>query len=224
MLERGRRPVVPVEVNKAHPLGKGLEVCWLGDRAPIDVVGHSSLVTYGGNATHAVTSKGWAFSTDGTGDYVRVSKPFNPGDKDRITVSLWAIDEEWWQGGDDYLNVVGEDSIIFRAGIAHVKDAAGSYSGAVTVGTNANGTEIQHRAITYDGTTLTGYNNGAFGSSTSVTGLYSSTADFVLGINQDLSARAVKGKIWGFCVWDRALSAEEILSINLDPYQFLIPK
>ena len=234
------KPGRDIQLNRAHPLARGLVGCWLfnegtGDKIfDLSLNGNEGTLTNMDPATDWVAGKdGWALDFDGVDDYVLVSNAggsiLNPSKisivssakstnvEDGVIVALW-----------DSLNTTDQSYMLWLdfpiwefivRDSSSVAGAANSVNNATTNWTNLCGT--------YDGETVKLYVDGleVGSNATPSGGLQSaSTDDLFFGSKLGTNIVAHPGQIDYIFIYNRVLTASEVLQLYRNPYQMFDPR
>lgn len=165
------------------------------------------------NGTGFSTKFGGTWTFDGTDDFIRVSGVEDFANQNAVTIECWARSTfpEW--------NAPG--TLVSRRNqfIMHPTEDANTISYYIYNGTYRNIiitvddiTQWHHYAYTFDGSTLKGYLDGKF--ITQLTGLSpisNDTGDIEIGSDDTYTNRYLDGDIASVRLYNRALTAEEIL-------------
>ena len=205
-----QKPFRGTQLNRTHPLARGLVGAWIMNEATGEVV-HD----YSGNGNHGAfsgTGDPWNsdyVSFDGSGEKVAI--PTMSLSAWTITIKLSGsytsgfmlpIGGEGWSG-----QFMGKNDDGFR-----VRDSGGDVN--LSSDTYVAGT-IETWTVTYDGTIYKFYTNGCYVGYRAKGGR-TFTLD-VLGACLG-SGFYFSGKIWYNYIYNRALSAEEIALLHREPY------
>ncbi len=219
------KPLVGTQIDRGHPLARGLVGAWLMNEGAGSVVRDVS----GNGYTGAITSATWSPGRFGTCLAMGGSGTVNAGDIEvldgcsALTISIWCMATTL--GFPDIGVLVNKDagsarSFYLRVGTKETL-SFGVYNSDGTLGSTTSdafwksdaGT-WRHIVGVWDGTTVSAYINGVLnGTPGSLSGVMRSNA-YSVGIGTDWP-----GSIDGPMVWRRALTASEIQSLYRDPYQ-----
>jgi hypothetical protein len=228
------KPKPGVMLNPLHPLSKGLVGCWLFNEGAgslvNDISGHGNHSTLANMSPNAQGS-GWGGSKfggglqfDGSNDYVGCGNDDSLNITDTITIAtLIKINER-----SSFHGIVG-DSIHHERSYSlyqrneNNKDFTfrfndGGVDRHITFGNYIVGN--WHYVVgTWDGTTLKGYIDGV--NVVGVTGSTSEARNFggvKIGYISSLSPGYFNASIDSIRIYNRALSAEEVKILSLDPF------
>lgn len=219
------KPHVGAQLDRAHPLSRGLVGAWLMNEGAGSVVRDVS----GNGYTGAITSATWSPGRFGTCLAMGGSGTVNAGDIEvldgcsALTISIWCMATTL--GFPDIGVLVNKDagsarSFYLRVGTTEIL-SFGVYNSDGTLGSTqsdafwkSDAGTWRHIVGVWDGTTVSAYINGVLnGTPGSLSGVMRSNA-YSVGIGTDWP-----GSIDGPMVWRRALTASEIQSLYRDPYQ-----
>lgn len=200
--------------------------CWI-DGVTDSCGGGNNAVLYG-NANWSSQSRGGignlTAGLDGSGDYINITKSQNFSTYTGITFAGWingAIDGSQdivLDGSSDYqfrIDDIGGGQFKFRMGNG---TAITWYE---VIGTNyvIRKDTWQHVVMTWDGSTITGYIDGASIGTKSMTGALQNPTRLFLGRYGGGAGYEWKGYLDDFAVWNRSLSADEVLALYRDTKQ-----
>lgn len=235
-----QKPPLGAQINWAHPLAKGLVGYWLFNEGGGDKAADLGRYGYDGTLVNVAfpptSTSGWGTGRDGptivfngTNAYVNIGQPSYTASPTQISVSLWlntntltggsenlryAISREWIDKGWMIRLSTADDKIYWyhRAGGAWPNVAT---SNAIVADT------WYHIVTTLD--TVTGtikiYVNGqldntAGGGSTITT----AAVDVLIGSSALQTSRAWSGMLSDVRIYNRVLTAQEIVQLYVGPY------
>jgi hypothetical protein len=239
MFSQYQKPPVGSQVNRGNPLAKGLSVCWLmnegsGNRI-YDLSGNGVTGTFIQHTAWIKEGKGSAINFDGTDDYISAALPISLANKytfaARVRKNATVANKRVLTLGDSvagvYPRLVTDMSVPpaeypttnnYFCTDNHIVVSDGKPSGTVlgvdgewlTIVAQFNGAYIE--AI---------YKNGVPGVVQVDAISYGSAQDAHSGIK--LGARGSLAGFWNgsisdFMLWNRALSAQEVLQLYQTPY------
>ena len=226
-----QKPPLGVQINWSDPLTKGLVGCWLfnennGDKV-YDLSGHGK--------TGSIVGTDWGLSPRGpaldndraTVDYINIGPLTTTGFFSKLSIELYVkcgniIDSQYFCGvrcpaagggfGFSHRGDVAGDPIRFTIfGVVAVTSAGFS----ATVGT------WYHFVVTYDQTSVNFYIDGVLLTSTAQTSAIPITIeDFYLASwnDQGSASSSYHGVIDHMRIYNRALTAQEVLELYLNPH------
>ncbi len=228
------KPMLGARLNWAHPLNKGLAGFWLmneggGDKLQ-DLSMNKNVGTLVDMANPPTAASGWnpgrkgvGLNFDGVNDYVDAGNSSSLTPLSEVSISVWLKDVGVTGTQKNIINNQ-YSSVTFKGILMYVSTANKMNfrigNGTITsVGiTNNNVTSNwEHYVGTYNGTTIKIYRNGVIQTTTgSLTGNieYSGTT-FIIG---STGSNTANGSIDEVRIWSRALSAQEIMQLYIDPY------
>jgi hypothetical protein len=177
------------------------------------------------------SANGGVISFDGTNDYVSVTNSANYNPSTALTVELW-YNSTTTPSGLFYTycllssqqSVAPFNGIDIRGSSATTLNFAIAISSAETFVSLGTITANQWTcvAVTYNGSALNGYRNGVLVQSTSKSGTIDSTnKDLWIGNNPSFSPRYYSGQMSALKIYNRALSATEVLqNYNVEKKKF----
>ena len=211
------RAALPV---KSLLISKGLVSHWTGDNTSEDSVStnHGTLVD---NATYAAGMLDQAFSLDGSGDYVNIPDNDASLDVDRyFTQSVWFNGDSLPASGTDAIFLQGVDNLQGGNNYIRANNQVLSYgvrtSGTITGPTSLSNSTWYHGVLTYDGTTIRLYLDGAEEANGTTTIDYVNDSRVALGpwVNPvdglPHSCCYFDGLIDDAALWDVPLTANEV--------------
>ena len=238
LVRRGpTKPPAGALLNWAHPLAQGLLRFWAfneGGGLPRDLVQGRPLTFTG--------SPVWAISPTrerAQGVNIPASGTYLVGDDDFRTQSTAAVTVLWsgfWTDrtlagsacyvSDGQATSTGYNWIITDSGADtdayfFLKTAGVGTSAQKTVPIASAGTGSHDLVGRYDGATLSMWVNGVSGTTTAKTGTVDST-DFDVIVGQ-WNSTAITQVVSRVAIWNRALSASEIMSLTTNPWAMLRP-
>ena len=227
--QSGIKPTLGRQINWGHPLSRGLVGCWLMNEGSGNIVNDLSGNGHTGSLvadTHFVAGKfGPALSFDGTGDYVNVPIQLNTGS---YTWSFWSytntVQQMWFMSGDTLTSGWGigcwDATGVFRVYSGSDSNRWVSAAGVVQAGV------WQHFCVVYNGSIMSNvYLNGISltpASNNSTTPITSATAMRIAGRPGTVWVELL-GKIDNVMIYNRALSAQEISQLYIDPFGMFKP-
>ncbi len=218
------KPTRAIQLNKSHPLSRGIVGCWLmnegGGGKIFDLSGNGNNGILYGN-THFVPGKfGNCLSFDGSGDYVSISEntAFNFTTQG-FSISIWVRGRT-----DGVAGVISRRQTEHVGNIGYAINVAGGVYRLYIDGDNyqqvgnTNDNNWYHIVLTSDGTTKRIYCNSIIaGSITAV--ISSSSYSLVLGrFSNDLNDYYFNGEIDDVMIFNRALSATEVAQLYREPF------
>ena len=215
---------LPHAMAASAPDPTGLLSWWPGEGNANDIAGAQN-GTLQGNAGFASGEVGQAFSFDGTNSYVQV--PDAPGLDGFSQMTL----EAWVKLGEPNTNATGTKFIVSKSDAA--SQTTGAYAlyygqGLLTAFVNAGGTPVSvstgftdttafhHVAVTYDGSAVTLYVDGAAQGNAAATGAVGHTPNpFLIGaiLFNNTPSNFMNGLVDEVSLYDRALAASEVQAI-----------
>lgn len=228
------KPYRGAQLNLAHPLARGLVGCWLfnegtGDKAfDLSLNGNDGALTNMDPATDWVGGKdGWALDFDGVDDYILVPDREVLANTLGLTVEMWfnpdillSVDGNVYRAlekGDTYFFLQGNGSTIGTGGQNFlVKRAGTGYFAEIGQPLDAN--RWYHLVGTFDGNDIRVYLDAVLKDTTNVGGAIDDD-NLDLRIGSDDSGKYFDGKVSITRIWNRALTASEILQLHINPYQ-----
>ncbi len=229
------KPLLGAQLNWAHPLNKGLVGYWLfnegmGDKAN-DLSMNGNVGTLSGMAFPSTTSSGWnpghkgvGLNFDGVNDCVDAGNRKSLQIDGDVTLSVHlkhSIGEGYLIGkgiGNDntqmwYLRINFDNRIEFIGGNSSEN---GMGFDVLTIDTISNNT-WNYLVGTISGNTANIYINGKISKSELVTSRQSNAGNVLIGKRVDDWIRFT-GALDKVCIYNRALSAQEIMELYIDPY------
>ena len=244
ILKKGwlQKPPLGVQINHAHPLARGLVGCWLfnegGGDIAYDLSGYGNHGTLNGMAFPPTTASGWNPGRDGVGlmfdgsnDYVDCGNDPSLNITDAITIEAWIkmvststdgmIVAKWGTFADT------QWSYFSRVDVTNPRFGF-SADGATTCGikTYTDLTIVQNRwhhvVSTWrkiDGT-MRAYLDGVASSQIAncSNNLFISSKPVSIGRDSDNAVHHFNGSIDQVRIYNRALTADEIQQLYIDPY------
>ena len=224
------KPTRGLQLNKSHPLARGLVGCWLFNEGTggkvYDLSGNGDIGTLQGNAYFTSGKFGSALEFDGTGDYVDCGN--GAGNiTDGMTWTFW-VNMNNMSGSQDHeflskytsLGTNRAYRIVTSAADNKILRFAASEDGtAGTVSSNDWSNffsfgEWIFVAITKQGSTLSAYKNGVYVSSKTDIIWTGAATSFKIGG----TTTYFNGVIDHVMIFSRALSASEIAQLYRDPF------
>lgn len=229
-------PPVGARLNRSHPLAKGLVGCWLMNEGNGDVVYDVSGNGNNGTLTNMDPETDWvsgafgrALDFDGINDYVKMSAGALKVTKN-ITISAWvraanSNDKDsiiaWDSGSVDAYGMYLKDSGSVDAACFFIKTLD---NGSVKVcknfvaGTIVDG-QWYHMVGVYDGMNARVYLDAIEQASGTASGnlAYSEFGNQSLNIGAD-QVRFREALIADVCIFNRALTSQEIKQLYITPY------
>jgi len=171
-----------------------------------DTSGNGYTGTISGNPTPTIGKIGQGFSFDGNGDYVNVGDV----DTNNVTWSFWikpdlsAITVLLFKSQSYYLQLKTEGEIRLRP--------YGTSPAALFTGLGMTQDEWSYVTLTWDGTSLKTYQDGALVNTQSLTGSFIQNNDqLYIGYSSgDIAGTPFKGSLDDVRIYSRALSQSEI--------------
>ncbi len=225
------KPIRAIQLNKLHPLARGLVGFWLfnesGGNKVFDLSGSGNTGSLVGD-THFVPGKyGACLNFDGSGDYVNVAHNDNFTNNNAFSYLLWFYLQQL-QSSVGHVGICVDNlhsASPWRSWwlrIAHTDDKlyAGIYNNSETQTTSIGPTAVAGKwyqaVVTFDGTTQSLYVDGILADSDNITGtLFQS--DSVFRISRE-GASGPNGLIDHVMIFNRALTAGEIALLYREPF------
>jgi hypothetical protein len=225
------KPNPGTPINWAHPLAQQLVGMWLFNETPSPL---GTAYDLSGNSNHG-TMMGGTVSVPGKfGNVLRfdevdswVSTTASVAGLSQLTVSIWARTDQTSSSQEYIIAQAGNNDafkLIWKSNEAVtfiVTNDAQNDAGAVeSEELMKNSTDWFHFVGTYDGANVRLYINGELkGGPTAQTGVIETTPNY----NVEFGSREGGNDLWGGdldapMIWNRALSASEILSLHRDPF------
>lgn len=217
-------------IDYQDPLANGLVGCWLtnegaGATEIRDLTRNRQNGTLTGTPTWTASEKGWALDHNGSSDYVTFGTDlFTESELAAGTISIWAKaaslpSAEKVVFAAENVCIIRWDTYLlggYKIGI-YTYDG----SGEDAIGTTWSTGEWAHLLITWDGTTVYFYKDGAeIGNSPAgVPDWDSATATWYIG--QRNNGRYWDGDVTNLQIWNRALSGAEVAQLYRQPYGFI---
>jgi len=225
-----QKPLRGSQLNVSHPAARGLANCWLMNELTgteiWDLAARKTSVSFNGDVQYLSD----ALDFDGDQDYVLL-----PHSNEIVDFSIEIIFVADSIAATQDVFTDQQDSKILRitggsGGLVFWwRNGAGTYRQLTTGGFVITAEKKHHVIITRN--SITGDNiiyvdGGQKGILSTDTGnSYSVSGSRVLGIQSALSTNDFNGRVWLHRIWNRALSAEEIIWIYREPYaMFAIPR
>jgi hypothetical protein len=234
-------PFAKLRIDSSHPLANGLLACYVpGVSGGINLAGRGGNLTpvnSAGNQTWDVGPDGPAWKTTIGGDALSGLAP---------AAFLGSNNSFYWRGiftsvpasgNGNYLMGIGYDNVSSAPYLFQSVDISHS-SGFICLEFDNGGytrqddpnvvpvnTVIGSCATFSLGGVATIYRNGVSVGTVAYTVQSTSTATSTIYIcgNNASTARTIPAKTFFGCIWNRALSANEVAALDADPYGFLIP-
>jgi len=215
-----------------HPLAKGLVGYWLMNEGSGNIVndlsGNGNSGTLVANASWVPGKFGPAINLDGTGDLINCGN-INMQGWSEISIVVFAKHDS--SGSDEHTLASNYDgttaTILFRiepsddsVEIFFVTDVVKNIA---CTDLNVTPNVVHQIAMTYDGT-MRAYLNGVVSSTTISSGALKNIAtanNFYLGASPHTASDNLTGNIEFALLYNRGLSASEIVSININPFQMV---
>ncbi|MDD5431331.1 MAG: LamG domain-containing protein, partial [Candidatus Pacebacteria bacterium] len=176
-----------------------------------DKSGNSNTGTWGGTGTHYAGGKvgSYAGQFNGSDDILSCGSSTSLRPTNTVTVTAWINGSFSSKGAVSYHYNVGDSSYGIREGTVQV------YTSSSNTVSMTSGSGWYFYAMTYDGSTLTGYKNGASIGSTAASGNITYNYGMCIGAQHCVSGgyHFFSGYIDDVRVYTRALSAAEISAI-----------
>ena len=234
------KPPLGAQLNKGHPLARGLVGAWLFNEGAgalgkaFDLSGNGNHGTLVGN-THSVPGKfGNTLSFDGAGDYVTMGDVSAMEGLSEITVSAWDKQNAPYLNGDyiivSKMNPAYAETAtwalerIYSSG-THYRLRFTAYETDGSVATIITGWIVEngqwHNAVgVFNGTHLLLYEDGVeVATPVARTGNIQSTDTEVRIGTTHSGTHSYNGSIDDVMIWNRALTAGEIMSLYQEPFQ-----
>lgn len=218
------QPFSTPEVNWRNPLCVGLVgLLWTGPGGSLDIVNRSLPTTTGSTLTPGFSGVGQVVTTGGTNGvyYARLANPRwrSPS----AQVSLFMMGNHTTPAGtrtfactDQNQGVKLGDLFGTRGRLAQI------YIGGVSKNAGSGNWSNKEctKGLTYDGATLTCYDDGLASGTLATTGSLSYDATFArVGVLGNPDASGVAGTSYWMACWDRALTSYEVAKLNQNPWQ-----
>lgn len=223
-----QKPFRGVQLNRTHPLAKGLVGCWLFNEATGETVFDLS-----GNGNNGTLENGTAWGSDGldfdgVNDYVTCGDIVNTDGLSSITVSAWVKINTTAGNQMIITKSDGVNGWGFYARLANGELRWFVDTGSTAVATWTYGAENisgWHNLLgVYDGVNVTLYWDGEEKAFTPLTGNTTNESFSVLfGDHSGGSSLPLSGSIRSARIYNRALSAEEIAWSYREPYAMFEP-
>lgn len=194
---------------------------------------HGVLTNFSGSAAAWLLQSGyWAIDPDGTNDFVSVANHgiHNPGD--RMSVAAWIyLDAAPGANG----GVVSKSAATSNGWALYVGNSGGNlmtnfgiHSTTFTA-TSSSSTfpagALTHLCGTYDGTTLRVFVNGRQnGNGSAKTGSITTSSTALSIGNLYAASQPINGKVFDVMLWNRALTAQEIATLAIEPATAYLPR
>lgn len=222
------KPIRAIQLNKSHPLARGLVGCWLFNEATgaqvFDTSGYQNIGALNGNTRWASGKLGSCLKFDGDGDYVDCSNDNSLKITGPLTICGWvkpdnltgskAIASRYRTTDNQraYMLTVTNDTIKFWI------DPNGDYINIKVVFSNRTIDTSWHHAVgRYDGTNMNIFIDGVKDSNNNtVSGIYASGANNRIGAYD--SGYFFNGLIGQVQIYNRALSDAEIAHLYREPF------
>ena len=229
------KPPRGTQLDKTHPLNRGLIGCWLfnertGKKA-FDLSGNANHGTSTNMASPPTAVSGWnpskfggGLAFDGSDDYVDCGNGASLDITDAITLEAWIYPKGW--GGAGYGRIVEKRGAVhfpYGMNINSVDSKFQFYIADTMHDANSNTISLniwQHVVATYDKQNVRLYCNGVPAGVSAETGdIDVSTTSLIIGMDRLADMiRAFDGTIDQVRISNRALSAAEILQLYLNPF------
>jgi len=219
------KPIKAIQLNKSHPLSRGLVGCWLFNEGTgnkvFDLSGNGNIGILVAD-THFVPGKfGSALDFDGTGDYVNCGNKNSLNTTSAFTVLVWIYPKSDVRGGviarsDTY--VTKESFDIFVYPTKRIYFRLGDGVDHITL--SASVLELnkwQSIVATYNGSSAKLYKNTTEVSSATISNIITSNLPVMIGKEGDLSD-CFDGLIEHAMIFNRALSASEVAQLYREPF------
>ena len=242
-----QKPPLGVQINRAHPLARGLVGCWLfneggGDKV-YDLSGYNNHGTLNGMAFPATTTSGWnpgrdgiGLAFDGTDDYIDCGNDASLNITDAITIEVWVLIAGWnrWMRIVDYFTNDSEqgwflsreninNKIEFR--LQNIVASSSLVTGTLNIGQWYNIVGVYDKADSIAKI----YVDGLEVNSKTPSGTLTYAGVDNLGIGARLQGEGTppfeyfNGQIDEVRIYNRALSADEIQQLYIEPYCIFEP-
>ena len=221
------RPIPPYVIDWRNPITRGLVRYWSAFE-PIDKARGIPLTTEGA-ATIAAAEEGPQFQFAATADAFNAGVTPVSGSQDRTLMArtyattsgqhyMFNINPTGGGVGTNgerwTVRIDGNTGLRCEIGGAGYTTALDANNGHHTIGVKLEGTQMGDHRYFVDGAFE---DNGANTNSVSTNAAYVVRLGSLTGANNP-----IQGMVWA-ALWDRALTDEEMLSIEQDPYQILKP-
>ena len=213
-----QKPFRGMQLNKCHPLSKGLVACYLFNEMTGETVFDLSGNNNNGTLENGVAWGSGGLDFDGVDDYVDTTS-LNIAVGETITLEFWGKPHHLRTGGDIGLMVgsaygFGVDATFDSTFI--MKAGVGNYYGT----TDAVLDDIRYHFIAVvSSTSTTVYLNGR----NHITHAVGHSGGTVLIGKRDTNVQYFNGSIDSVRIYNRALSAEEIAWLYREPYAMFEP-
>jgi len=227
------KPSLGSTINTNHPLSQGLVGCWLFN----EQTGNKIYDLSKDNHMGFFNGADWKYynnsvKLDGTNDFIQTSKNLDLTGNAPRSICIWFYIETMQtknlcgygigSGGQIFDIILWNDGGGYNRVIGHYwgggNDTIGTLPSRNTIkvpGWN----QVVH---IYDGTTVSIFTNGVF-SNSKVLNLNTANSTFNIGKGTYGPYDYFGGDISQASIYNRALSAEEVLSLYEQPYQFIDP-
>lgn len=228
----GRKPTIPVTIDWSKPMARGLKFahtgsCFMVAETPNTALTPSYVIKEDSNLRFTNTASAGSSLTAADSSFGKIA-----GSEITIFVRMLAgstpdtnytfIVDKSPTNANDYRFFVyrgsnGGSRFRLKAGGSFTNLDSTTY-GAITADT------IISSAGTYDGATMKLYRDGILDSSTAKTGAINNGTE-ILTYYENAFTGSLSGttQLHALYIFDRSLSAQEIASLDSNPYQFLVP-
>ncbi len=232
------KPIRGAQLNRVHPLARGLVLCLLGNEG---IGSHANDLSANGNdgtiinGTWTPATRGWSLNLDGTGDYIDCG---SGGSLDLTTAATWVIRAKQ----NAYVNLAGLINKYFvgagRRSFAIITaidteitlflsdDGTGSEQDNSGLDAGFTDASWTHIVLTYDGSTIPSptisyYKNGNLieTDATAISSLHATVDNLWLG--KSFGNAYFNGEIDNILIYNRALSAADVAYLYREPFAFV---
>jgi len=234
------KPPLGVQLNRSHPLAKGLVGCWLfnegGGGYIYDASGNRNTGTLTNMASPPTATSGWgvgkfgsAIRFEGTDDYINCGNDSSLDITDAITIEAWVKPDNI----DGYRVIIGNGATNWKEGyVLYLRATADEM---LRLGINT-GTQLKYATAgniavdtwsyvvsTFDGTSIYLYINGIkYSPALTVNDQAVNVGDTVIGKNVGLLGD-FNGSIDVARIYNRAKSASEVQQLYREPFCMFEP-
>lgn len=234
MTERfGRKPLLGEQINWSHPLAQGLVGMWLFNEGSGNTIYDLSLSGNNGILTNMVPSddwvagrEGWVLDFDGTDDFVDMGTAFDEENQAQLVRAEFTF-SIWWKSGNasqtnkglmgEWKNNKGAFLWLNSSGIISMPIDGGTHLAGTTDIRVLN--EWFNIVGTFDGATSRIYVNGVEeGNQSESKAVQTTGISGEIGRYDENNAVGVNGQLTNALFYKRALTAQEVQSLYINPY------
>lgn len=230
-MDQWNKPLLGNRIDPEHPLSRGLVGYWLmnegsGDRI-YDLSGNGNEGVFGGNPLWKPGQRGQSIDFDGIADYIDCGNASSLNITNMITIAAWIN-----------LTTTNAELILsnFKIGVTsggyNVEIQAAKVRLILRTQTNAlicdllslsdlGAEQLKQIVMTYNGSVANIYIDGKVNNSVACSGLIGIPGDPVLIGWLNGVGRYLDGFILSVMIWNRGLSAQEVLELYINPYEMI---